>query len=749
MPLRLPPSNFKELHQLVAEFNLIPSTNDVERLFNLQKINYVINTLILNEDLFNWLDLTEKDSWQGQLKSYDINPDASFFLKGIQFAQAVNKRTGDIISPTKNSAYELMQARDGFMKNKTYEQCKEDYSATCFYLSELAKDDIRISTRVTKQLEVLKIAYAKFEAIKGHSTEKHSGYSTQELNKKQINNFNYKFNIAGWPSPLVFRVEDRPDLGLEQELHSYDVEKYFIEDFGVFMMEFQNKQDGIEYKPVVLSEFANQGNLFQVAAALKDKSQANIASITGIYFTQLGDLCQRLINSKVYHPDIKLANFLVHNNLVLMSDRKTLTRIENPKANQIRSSKMYAPEEYRRCILTSGVGFNIKGEKTIINMPQFMSYQLGMALKEFLLLTQMEDIPDDFQNTDRDAFSYFDTPNPQIINLFLLVQELTRKEASKRLTIAQFQELLFFRNSNPQNFYEKVEEMLPSSNLGIEEDILQIKKLLASNLNGKELTEQANVIFTKLSKSGSIETRVTRLAEQLASKCFHSYSKPFFQHCSRKIEEALLAKDWEEAPWYRKLIHWLSNGYFRVDKVADISTLEINVDLKGEEFQFYFVQLEFLTLRELEVLGEEEVMNFQDFIESHLDQIQIKDIVEIVESEEPQASPQTNDNPFDNFGTTRLEKPSAPSKEPTEDSEEKPEKKSKEPEKKAESKFSFFSNSDEKLDEAPTNRKKVSSVKSALFRGDGSNRLKKKPQHPSITAFFEHESSNSELSPLL
>ncbi|STY12551.1 protein kinase domain containing protein [Legionella pneumophila] len=60
---------------------------------------------------------------------------------------------------------------------------------------------------------------------------------------------------------LYFVVEDRHELGKEQELHSYGVSKYFIEDYSVFMMRFKAEDGSTVYKPVILSQFANQNNL--------------------------------------------------------------------------------------------------------------------------------------------------------------------------------------------------------------------------------------------------------------------------------------------------------------------------------------------------------------------------------------------------------------------------------------------------------------------------------------------------------
>lgn len=49
-------------------------------------------------------------------------------------------------------------------------------------------------------------------------------------------------------------------------------------------------------------------------------------------------------------------------------------------------------------------------------------------------------------------------------------------------------------------------------------------------------------------------------------------------------------------------------------------------------------------------------------------------------------------------------------------------------------KFGFFSSEpEEAIDAKPTSRRKIFSVKSALFRGDGSNRTRMKPKRPAVS----------------
>ncbi|KTD57786.1 LegK7 family Dot/Icm T4SS effector kinase [Legionella shakespearei] len=635
MVLQLPPQRFKDLLALVNQYNTTPEDDPVQRLFYLQKINYVLANTALNEDLYAWINESGEGSWQQHLETYNINPNASFFLKGIQFAQAIaatikDKPAYDIEGiPANDREYPLLQERDVLLKEGAFATCRDQYIAVNLKLDALVHTDNRIKQLVEEHSLILKNVHVKLEAIKGkEQTEPlkaedqvkiHVAYKTEELGN-QVNNFNFKFEMGGWEKPFVFRVEDRPELGLEQKLHSYPVAKYFIEDFAVFMMQFKGEESPVEYKPVVLSQFANKGNLADVARRLQNKKPVHIASQTNFYFTQLADFCLKLIVAKAYHPDIKLTNFLVNDNLIRVSDRKTIVENGTPKAKDIRSSPLYAPEEYLKCI-SPQMTFNSNAYKTTINMEQFMAFQLGIALKEFLVLTQMNELPDDFRNPDRSAASYFTSPPRQIINLSLLVQELTRSEPEKRMTIAQFQELLVYHIREPEAFYRQVERVLPSSTLGLQEDLDEIKALLENDFSNDELLARSNIIFKKISDSDPKETRLTRVAEKLAKKCFLQCSKEYFHDCSKEIEQALPVANWNEAPWYRKLLYWVTFGYYDVDPVTDYTKVKIDRDLKGSEFQTHFPQLEFLPADELNYLGEAESLHFKDFIYDHVVQI--------------------------------------------------------------------------------------------------------------------------------
>jgi hypothetical protein len=641
--LKLPTSIFgipRDFLELIKTFNAVPEDDHIQRLFYLQKINYVLNTLNLNSTLFAWQCDTEAgNSWLAHLQAYSINADASTFVKGMQFAEAIAQHTKDkpVFPNPAPDVYALLQERDQLLRSPSFVECQERYVAVNCQLQVLMDADLRVKEIVRRHSEILYMAKRKLDSIQNRKTPPTDVptpiYKTEELGEK-VNNHNFRLNIEGMDAPFVFRVEDRNKIGLEQDLHSFPVAKYFIEDYAVFMMASRGDDFPIEYKPVVLSQFATGGNLADVARSLRGTRDKDLGPIASHYFTQLGDFCDKLIDAKFFHPDIKLTNFLVHANLIRVSDRKTFIAEEHPTASMIRTTPTYAPNEFNKCLNEDWTSYNGKvASKTVMDMPQFMAYQLGMALKEFLILTQMDSLPnlDEFRKHDFNPAHYFKTtPNP-IVNISLLIQELTRPDPNKRLSIQQFKNLLKFRNLKPEHFYKKIEEELPSATLGFQEDIDAINTLLNGSFSESEFFSQANILFNKISKNK--EPRLIRMAEKLATKCYHEYAEPFFK---QSIETALLNNDWEEAPWYRQLVHVLSFGYFRVDRVTQLSEIQdtMGLDLNSEQFLSYFPHLEFIYPSDMDSLGETEAEYLKNVIKQNVEMIISHDSLAQTESSE-------------------------------------------------------------------------------------------------------------------
>ncbi|MFJ1268068.1 hypothetical protein ACD661_05825 [Legionella lytica] len=630
-----------QLKAFIEQFNAIPQDDHLQRIFQLQRIQYQLNKVPLNQNLFNWRNghPDRTGTWESLLTTYGIDPDGSFLLKSSQFAKAIKSRLRSYPSLEKDASYDnlhqLMQQRDELLE-KTVLDAKDKtlYLALCCRIDSLIENQPRHRETKERHFRDLARAKAKLSAIKGHNKDESANYQTNVLGGHQVNNFNFTLDIKVLEEQFaaeeskkeeskrfVLRIEDRPQLGIEQKLQSYEVTDYFADDVAFSMIEFKDSDGDVCYKPLVLSQFAKEGDLRSVAKRLKDKNTAFILSRAKHYFERINNFCIKLKEADVYHPDIKLSNFLAHNNRLLVADRKTFVSGKSQLASNLRSSPQYAPQEYSDCLNEDQDSYIAKAYKTRFDMEQFMSYQVGMALKEFLLLTKLDELPDDYWSHDCDIESYFKDGNNQVKNYVLLIRELTRPEEGKRLSISQMQKLLKTVGKQPINFYDDVESMLPSTSVGLEKEYNEIQALLNNRLSNEELLKQANPIFIQLNLRDPQECRLNRLAEKLAIKCYEQCSKTYFANISKSIEKMLLEQDWPHASFTQKLIHYVSFGYFRVPQVTDVSQIKIDLNFSGAEFQSHFIPFISLSKTHLQHLGAKQSQHVIDFLQANMKEI--------------------------------------------------------------------------------------------------------------------------------
>ena len=659
MKLLPPPKQFTKLFNLVQQFNTVhdeptPEDAHLERIFWLQKIIFELNQIDYNQPdghaLFLWSNSHEDSSIQTQLDYYGINPHGSFYLQAFQFAKAVSNysnnpnSTPDKLQFPGDDEYDHIQSHNELVKSsESFESINKQFVQTAWQIFSIINQDQYKLERIRKNIEILKSAQKKIKAIINISEENSplspmSAYVTTELGQ-QVNNHNYRFKMGGWEQDFVWRVEDREgSLESEQKLNSFPIARHFVEDYGLFRMVFKTGDSSYTYRPVILSQYARQGSLHHLAQSLQNENIHTISSNIHFFFTQLTLVTKKMMAAGYYHPDIKLTNFLVDGNRILISDRKTLLNNEKPKISTIASSPLYAPPEFLDCLNKYRTGFKFTAYRKTADMKPFMAYQIGMALKEFLVLSQQNELPEDFDQPHFNPASCFERPNRTIKNFALLSRELTRHDPKKRFPLDKLHQLLFLFNQNPIHFNERLNQYLSTTDIGIEQEIksIQDNKLLESELPAQELLEKASLIFDDAANNQDKDPRVSSLledfAEKLAGKCFKECSESFFSKYFSAIKKAVFNYEWNQAPWYRKLLHVFTFGGIRVPKVQDIDfeKITINLPLNTDEFHQHFKQLQFLPVSALKkAFGKVSTNHFESFMISH-----VKDIF----PEEPIAS---------------------------------------------------------------------------------------------------------------
>ncbi|KTD03832.1 protein kinase domain containing protein [Legionella geestiana] len=656
MPLLLPDESFRELHALVQAFNAIPEDNHVQRLFLLQKIDSAVHHADMNAALFAWYNHERGEGTESgieeTLQEYGIQLTASFFLRRMQFALAVKQHAGEErLSPAEketccNVADEprLLADHQQLLKaSMQWQRLRPMYIQSSLKMAHLAEASEVVGRRMDNHTELFSQASNKIRQIREKALNPHShfNYEVKPLGKEQNNNFNFIVRFGDESAPLVMRVTDEESLSLDQKLRSEAVSKHFNEEYAQFMHVFTH--DGsATYMSVALGNFANQGDLQNVAQSISKAFQGNerqkrqqIAANTTHYFKQIAKFLTELEKGGVWHPDIKLTNFLSHDNRVVVSDRKTFIETPTPAAQDMSTTVMYAAPEFADCMNRTGTALVATKATTEIAMQPYMAWQVGLALKEFMLTAiRGHKLEKTLSNEEKAVFAEaMDTrgydisqllPNPgyQVQNLWLLAEELTHMKAERRLSLSAFQKLLTHVNQPPLQFAALLEAEKPADEVGYSKLVAAILRRLhnRSPLDNEAL-ETINSYFAAIYENAYTSARLAPYAKKLALYC-HQRDHGL-EVLSARIERALWKGDWQRASLGQKLRYWLTLTFWRVDRVTtaemlanDDKALVTSNESKMNRWLNLNMQFELLSKPYLQVrLGEVQYENLNAYFE--------------------------------------------------------------------------------------------------------------------------------------
>ncbi|MDF1683145.1 MAG: hypothetical protein P1U36_00665 [Legionellaceae bacterium] len=506
---------YKKLELAIQAFNATNDDYASQKIYQLQTINALIDRATPSPELDKWLADTSSSSWEQQLQKIGVHRDASAFLKSMEFSQAMQRVSNTTEAPHEDDTfYTLLAERDALLKGSGNIEAFESINRRLFALSN---QDEKLQARMIEHKHFLALSYAKLEAIKGAVDQNFDEYGTKELSSG--NNTNLFLNIEGEPNPLVIRVEDRATLSDEADLQSHPVSEYFSEDYATMMLPFsKNAYGAVGYQPVVLSQFASDGDLSHFAESIANQTSDEKGKTAQTCFSQLSDFLIKLEDSGHYHPDIKLSNFLYDNGKVFCADRKTLLKTQQAPIDKIKTSPHYAPPEYlERVDLDSEEGeVHYKSRRDRIDMPRMMQYQVGAAINEYLDNTQaVNDIP----------------PSNQVNNLGILHNELTRENPSDRLNLKDFNQLLTQLDKTPDVFLTALEKLHPSDSLSFSQDIKNLEQLLKNNPS----VEQASEIIKKLPEGILDDIRFQTLNKSIEKK-LHDEDKALATRTERTLD---------------------------------------------------------------------------------------------------------------------------------------------------------------------------------------------------------------------
>lgn len=557
-----PTSPGSKLSSIVERYNALPDDADVEKLFYLQQINFFFRQSPVTPELITWRNMHGKKGLEAHLQRYGIHRDSSSLLQSIEFAKAIH-RYAPATTVADTSIFSAMRERDALLKTTDLTtDIRTGYIAQNKAILDCYLGSPALQEKAMRHLHFLSLSYAKIDAIQGEVAQRFPEYKTSVLGNPEGNNKNFVFSVAGESEKMVIRVEDRHDLGSELTLQTHAVSEYFSDDYATFMMPFI-VDETTEYRPVVISEFASEGDLATYAKKLTGKTKDEIAAQAQPFFTKLSDFCIKLIDSGHYHPDIKLSNFLTDGTRIIVSDRKTITDKMTPRVSDIESSPIYAAPEYQECITVSGSMNHVAARRTILNMPAYMSYQIGMALKEFMQGESGINDEDLFLEWSNIA-ERIASPTERIKNIGVLIQELTRVNPDDRLPLTHLHTLLAEVNSlSSAAFMARLEELWPKSGLSTHESIDLIEQVLTAD----HLTPDLRI---KLDAMAKIQDVSSLGHDPRANFAALMIGKPL-THIKRyldEIEQALLAADTAKA----SAAGHSDGGIPRVTTLAELGT---------------------------------------------------------------------------------------------------------------------------------------------------------------------------------
>lgn len=187
---------------------------------------------------------------------------------------------------------------------------------------------------------------------------------------------------------------------------------------------------------LVLTEMCVGGDLRSMREQkLSNASDEEILNSAGLIFFELLHLCKSALGEKIAYPDIKLTNFLVgHDGKTRIGDKKSFFKVDEVgkiyRKSGLFTTTPYAPPEY----------FSSPGDDGFL-AEQFMVYQLGLALYEYIV------IPGYPENLDEKAwcekpldfsFPIFNTQKGMMLKE--LIAGMTNKSPDERPTLESVQE---------------------------------------------------------------------------------------------------------------------------------------------------------------------------------------------------------------------------------------------------------------------------------------------------------------------
>lgn len=196
------------------------------------------------------------------------------------------------------------------------------------------------------------------------------------------NNANWKISNSETGENLVFQVGTPSDnQEIQQRLTFSEANEYLAINY------YSTLPTSNSPYSITITQFCSGGDLkHERQVHFVESMHDEILQSSGARLSAVTDLCHKMLQQNVMHPDIKLTNFLIDkDNRVTVTDKKTLANVNadgTVNSQDIITTSYIEPPE-----------FNAKPRAKQLNAESFMTYQLGLAFYDYLVLPKIPKDP--------------------------------------------------------------------------------------------------------------------------------------------------------------------------------------------------------------------------------------------------------------------------------------------------------------------------------------------------------------------
>ena len=197
----------------------------------------------------------------------------------------------------------------------------------------------------------------------------------------------------------VLRVEQPNPATLIHRLRTTQVNEFLSQNYASCLSEYN-------CYPIVISEFAEGGDLRSNRKDQQETQTIEAARQQAIVDVgHMAQFCQAMIVQQAMHSDLKLSNFLLSDERKLFANDMKAFQTINADGNILARSAIvtlpFAPPEYKKSLATRHMS---DGKPIELNADKFMSYQLGLALYDHLVLPSSPDWSEQALNFNHPVF---------------------------------------------------------------------------------------------------------------------------------------------------------------------------------------------------------------------------------------------------------------------------------------------------------------------------------------------------------